>query len=155
MRVRKTIKQLCQNHIDKILKYVDTIVIGDGEYAMVEALHSSDRIIDSEKDKKLFLSRNYDEVAIPDRRFLDLSSYEYFIDGAKATNVISQMGCPYQCEFCSGRGSKTFSMVRKRSVGNILEEIDSLYHYMVIGDLCSTMMNLMSIRNISGNYYWD
>ena len=121
------IKQLCQNHIDKILKYVDTVIIGDGEYAMVEALHSNDRIIDSEKDKKLFLSRNYDAVAIPDRRFLDLSSYEYFIDGAKATNVISQMGCPYQCEFCSGRGSKTFSMVRKRSVGNILEEIDSLY----------------------------
>jgi radical SAM superfamily enzyme YgiQ (UPF0313 family) len=37
------------------------------------------------------------------------------------------MGCPFQCEFCSGRGAKTFNTIRKRSVGNIIKEIDLLY----------------------------
>ena len=121
------IRGLCFKHIYELMKWVDTIVVGDGEYAIVDALTSDKKLINSECDSKLFLKRNYDEVAIPDRQFLDLSSYSYTIDGVKATNIISQMGCPYQCMFCSGRGSKTFNTVRKRSVKNIIEEIDNLY----------------------------
>ena len=121
------IKAISQDHINNLLNYT-TIVIGDGEYAIVEAINSDEKIIDAEQNPRLFLGRNYDEVAIPNRQFLDLDSYEYCIDGKKATNVISQMGCPYQCEFCSGRGSKTFNTIRKRSIENIIEEIDSLYN---------------------------
>jgi len=121
------IKKICNNHIDELLKYIDTIVIGDGEYAIHEALNSDKKIINAEKNPNLYLSKNYDEVAIPDREFLDLSSYNYMIDGKKSTNIISQMGCPYQCAFCSGRGSKTFNRIRKRSIENIIEEINLLY----------------------------
>ena len=123
----KSIKEICYKHIRELLKYINTIVIGDGEYAVVDAIDSHERIINSERDPHLFLGRNYDEVAIPNRQFLDLDSYKYFIDGAKATNIISQIGCPYQCAFCSGRGSKTFSTIRKRSIENIIQEIDMLY----------------------------
>lgn len=134
------IKDKCQVHINEILGYIDNIVIGDGEFAITDAINSDIKIINSEIDKRLFLSTNYDEVAISDRDFLDLDSYIYAIDGAKATNIISQMGCPYKCEFCSGRGSKTFNMIRKRSVGNVLQEIDCLYRkydyraYMIFDD---------------------
>jgi len=125
----KDIKKICWDHLESLLRYVDTIVIGDGEYAIEEAIGSlNEAIINSEEDPDLFLGRNYDEVAIPDRRFLDLRSYDYRIDGARATNIISQMGCPYQCEFCSGRGSRTFNTIRKRSIKNIMEEIDLLYY---------------------------
>jgi anaerobic magnesium-protoporphyrin IX monomethyl ester cyclase len=131
------IQKICQDHINTLLGCIDTIIIGDGEYAIIDAINQNVAIIDSEQDKRLFLKRNYDEVTIPDRSFLDLSSYEYYIDGVKSTNIISQMGCPYQCEFCSGRGSKTFSTVRKRSVGNIIKEIDFLYkQYGYKGFMC-------------------
>ncbi len=121
------IKRICWKHINSLCEHVDVLVIGDGEYAIVEAINTDGDLIDSEQNPDLFLKRNYDEVAISDRRFLDLSSYNYCIDDAKATNVISQMGCPYQCEFCSGRGSRTFNTIRKRSIENIMEEIDLLY----------------------------
>ncbi len=121
------IKKICWVHTAELLKYINTIVIGDGEYAIVDAIATDETIIDSEQNARLFLGRNYDEVAIPNRQFLDLDSYDYCLDGVKATNIISQMGCPYQCEFCSGRGSKTFNTIRKRSIENIMEEIDMLH----------------------------
>jgi len=126
-RGTKAIKAICYNHISKLLRCVNTLVIGDGEYAIVSAIVNGERVVNSEQNLHLFLKRNYDEVAIPDRRFLDLDSYEYCIDGAKATNIISQIGCPFQCAFCSGRGSKTFNTIRKRSIKNIMKEINILY----------------------------
>ena len=121
------INKICEDHISKLLNYIDVIVIGDGEYAIEDALITNDTIINSELNKKLYLPKNYDDVAIPDRDFIDLDSYHYTIDGKKSTNLISQMGCPYQCEFCSGRGSTTFNRIRKRSIENIIKEIDILH----------------------------
>lgn len=119
------IKNICNEHINELLKYIDTIVIGDGEYAILEALSTNKQIINAEKDDNLFI--NYDEIVSSNREFLDLKSYHYFIDGKKSTSIISQIGCPYKCAFCSGRGSKTFNRVRKRSVSNVIKEIDILY----------------------------
>lgn len=121
------IREICNKHINKLLECVDTIVIGDGEYAIIDAINEDKEIINSEQDPHLFLGRNYDEVVISNRQFLDLNSYKYYIDGVKATNIISQTGCPYQCEFCSGRGSKTFNIVRRRNIKNVIKEIDFLY----------------------------
>jgi len=121
------IKNYCSNHINTLLKYIDNIVIGDGEYSIFDAIESDEKIINSEEIKNYYLPNNYDEVAIANRELIDISSYNYFIDGVKSTNLISQMGCPYQCEFCSGRGSKTFNKIRKRSIDNIIKEIDILY----------------------------
>lgn len=123
----KSIRKICHDHINKLLKCIDTVVIGDGEYAIVDAINDDKEIINSEQNPRLFLKHNYDEVAIPDRQFLDLGSYAYYINGMRATNIISQTGCPYQCEFCSGRSSKTFNVVRKRSIDNIIKEINILY----------------------------
>jgi len=121
------IKKKSSDHIDRILKYVDTIVVGDGEFSILKAITSNDTIINSELDDELFLSNEkYDKLEI-DRSFLDIDSYKYTIDGNKSINIISQMGCPFQCGFCSGRGSKSFNRVRYRSTDNIIKEIDFLY----------------------------
>lgn len=122
------IKKICSDHIDKVLTVVDTIVIGDGEYAIFDAITKDEKIINSEDSDRLFISKNYDDVAIPNRDYLDVDSYHYFIDGKNSTNLISQMGCPFKCEFCSGRSSKTFRRIRKRSIPNIIKEIDMLYN---------------------------
>ena len=121
------IKKIGKENMEKISKIFDIIIIGDGEYSIFDAIEKDEKIINSESNEKFYLKRNYDEVAIANRDFLDLSSYNYEIDGVKSTNIISQMGCPYQCAFCSGRESKTFNHIRKRSIENIMEEIDILY----------------------------
>jgi len=121
------IQNMCSNHIKEILKYVDTIVIGDGEYSIFNAVLSDERIINSELSDELFISNDkYDEIDI-DRSFLDIDSYKYKIDGNKSINIISQMGCPFKCGFCSGRNSKSYNRIRHRSVSNIINEIDFLY----------------------------
>ena len=121
------IKNICYNHIQTLSELFDTIVFGDGEYAIYDAIEKNERIINSEKNDNFYLKHTYDEVAIANREYLDLNSYNYEIDGLKSTNIISQMGCPYRCEFCSGRGSKTFNKIRTRTTENILKEIDLLY----------------------------
>ena len=121
------VKEICSNHIDRVLKYVDTIVIGDGEFSIFNAILLNEKIINSEKSKELFISNDkYDHIEI-DRSFLDINSYKYEIDGKKSINIISQMGCPFQCGFCSGRNSKSFNRIRHRSTENIIKEIDFLY----------------------------
>jgi len=120
--------KICKVHFDELEGCVDTIVIGDGEYAIYDAIESDKKLINSEENAALYIqSDNYDDIAIPNRNFLDLSSYRYVIDDKKSTNLISQMGCPYRCLFCSGRSSSSYNRIRKRSIGNIISEIDILY----------------------------
>ena len=102
-------------------------MIGDGEYAIFEAIKNDKDIINSEENIEYFLPKICDDVSIANRDFVDVNSYNYFIDGKKSTNIISQIGCPYKCEFCSGRGSKTFNTIRYRTIENIMLEIDMLY----------------------------
>jgi anaerobic magnesium-protoporphyrin IX monomethyl ester cyclase len=121
------VSKICSDHINEILKYVDTIVIGDGEYSIFKALLNNEKIINSELSDELFLSNEmYDHLDI-DRSFIDIDSYKYEIDGKKAINIISQMGCPFNCGFCSGRNSKSFNRIRYRTSDNIIKEIDTLY----------------------------
>jgi len=121
------VQEICTHNVDEILKYVDTIVIGDGEISIFEAISKGGKIINSEIDDRLFLTdEQYDSIST-DRSLLDIDSYKYDIDGKKSTNIISQIGCPFKCEFCSGRSSRTFSRIRKRSVDSVIKEIDFLY----------------------------
>ena len=122
------IKHICDIHFKKLFKYIDTIVIGDGEFAINDAIKTNDKFINAENNIDLFISENtYDSIAIANREFLDIDSYHYSIDGKKSTNIISQIGCPYQCSFCSGRDSKSFNHIRKRSIENIMKEIEMLH----------------------------
>jgi len=113
------IKDMIIRHMNELNEVIDTIVIGDGEETIIKAIFLDEKIIES-------MNINSNDF-ITNRDFIDVESYKYLIDGKKSTSLISQLGCPFKCEFCSGRNSKFFNRVRTRSVDNVIEEIDLLY----------------------------
>jgi radical SAM superfamily enzyme YgiQ (UPF0313 family) len=98
----------------------DTIVVGDGERAIFEAMKPG--------APKLIIGaaiKDQDSLPIPSRDLVH--GYHYTIDGHKATSVISQLGCPFGCGFCCGRNSSFFRKTRSRSVDKVVDELEHLY----------------------------
>jgi len=101
----------------------DKIVIGDGWTGAQIA-------IEDESDTKLIFApmlKNFDDAPFPARDLIDMSSYEYYIRGIRATNVMTQLGCPYGCVFCSGRAQPEYRQMRLRSISNVMKELDMLH----------------------------
>ncbi len=115
--------------IDRLKKVFNHIVCGDGEFSILAIMEGHDsQILDSELNDAWYLTdEKYNCLAFPARHLIDLESYHYEIDGVKATNLICQMGCPFNCNFCSGRQSKTFRKIRSRDISSVMNEIDFLY----------------------------
>ena len=111
----------------------DVMVSGDGELAATRLFDADcPRVIDADDNKgPLFLSNaQYEALPMPARHLVDLSSYNYTIEGFPATSLIAQLGCPFHCGFCGGRNSKSLRVVRTRSVQSIVSEIRWLHeHY--------------------------
>ena len=106
----------------------DTLVCGDGELAVFKAING-EKYVDADDIKSdLFLKdEQFDELPFPARHLIDVNSYKFTINGVRGLSLISQLGCPFNCGFCSGRNSPTFRKIRNRSVDNIIKEIDLLY----------------------------
>lgn len=106
----------------------DTLVCGDGELAIFKAING-DKYVDADDVKSdLFLKdEQFDALPFPARHLIDVDSYKFTINGIRGLSLISQLGCPFNCGFCSGRNSPTFRKIRNRSVDNIIKEIDLLY----------------------------
>jgi len=98
----------------------DKIIIGDGTTGIFLALDSEEKIVHGP------MVENLDELPLPARHLIDIGSYHYEINGRKATNVISQLGCPFNCAFCCGRNIKEYNTVRFRSPENFVKELDYL-----------------------------
>ena len=115
--------------IEKLSELFDVLVCGDGEYAIFEALKMKKGTIDADDKKSpLFLNdEKLTSLPLPARHLVDVESYHYSIDGVPATSLIAQLGCPFQCTFCSGRNSPFLRNIRTRSVDSIVEEIEHLY----------------------------
>jgi anaerobic magnesium-protoporphyrin IX monomethyl ester cyclase len=112
----------------------DTIVVGDGEYSILEAIkETSSAVIDASNiSSPLFLTiSQLNESLYPARELIDLNSYHYYINEKRATSLIGQLGCPFLCGFCSGRNSLPFRRVRTRSADSIINEI--MYIHSVYG----------------------
>lgn len=108
----------------------DTLVAGDGELAIFAALNESPaKILDGDDLKSgLFLTDSqYNETPYPARALVDLSSYNYTIEGHRATSLIAQLGCPFSCGFCGGRNSKSLRVIRTRTIDSIIAELELLY----------------------------
>jgi len=107
------------------------VVAGDGELAILKYLTSPDELkfIDADDPKSgLFMTDVvYDDSPFPARHLIDLSSYHYSIDGVRATSLIAQLGCPFQCGFCGGRNSPMLRRIRTRTTASILKELEFLY----------------------------
>lgn len=108
----------------------NSLVCGDGEKAIYEVLSFGTDYVDADDLKsKFFINKeglNY--YPEPARHLIDLESYKYTIDGAKATSLISQLGCPFGCTFCAGRNSAFLRTARIRSTDSIIAELRDLYN---------------------------
>jgi len=65
-----------------------------------------------------------DRWPLPARDLIDLPSYRYEIKGERATSMISTMGCPYACTFCSHWGS--YRKLEAKSAKRVAEELSSI-----------------------------
>ena len=104
----------------------DVLVTGDGEVAVFEALRENPaRIVDGDDPKsRLFLNKAaLEAMPFPARHLVDVSTYQYRIDGTRALSMIAQLGCPFGCGFCGGRMSPFLRRVRIRSSENIVDEM--------------------------------
>lgn len=116
--------------LEKLLGHFDVLVSGDGEAAVFDAIaDDAPRIIDADdRLGGLFMTdADYDASPFPARHLVDMGSYNYTIDGMRATSLIAQLGCPYGCGFCGGRNSRSLRMIRSRTTSSIVREVEALH----------------------------
>jgi len=105
------------------------LVAGDGEEAIFEALNGKTGLIDADDPKSsLFLTnQRLNELPFPARHLVDLDSYHYEVGGERATSIIAQLGCPFECGFCGGRSTAFLRKIRTRTSENVVAELEAIY----------------------------
>ena len=116
--------------VESLKNIFDVLVCGDGEFAIFDALEVENGVIDADDKKSaLFLNNNqFSSLPLPARHLVDVDTYKYTIEGKKSVSLIAQLGCPFQCTFCSGRNSPFLRKIRQRDSNSIVEEMRHLYH---------------------------
>jgi radical SAM superfamily enzyme YgiQ (UPF0313 family) len=134
----------------------DVLVSGDGERAVFVALGDAPpSLVDADDPRGgLFMSdETYDASPFPARHLVDMSTYNYFIEGHRATSLIAQLGCPFGCGFCGGRNSKSLRMIRTRTTASIVSEIAALHReygftgFMFYDDELNVSPSLVELMN--------
>lgn len=77
----------------------DKIIIGDGEKALIQCIED----IKNGNNKQIYVGEQVailDDLPMPDRSSIDISSYNYYIEGELSTLAMTSRGCPYNCYFC-------------------------------------------------------
>lgn len=121
--------------LSQLREMFDVVVAGDGEDAVLDAitrtpaLDGCGMLIDADDPKgSLFMTNaRLEATPYPARHLVDMDSYNYTIDGVRATSVVAQLGCPFGCGFCGGRESPMLRRIRTRSTESIIHEIDGLH----------------------------
>lgn len=107
-----------------VLPNVDSVIVGEGETGMQAILTWKYRAVWFAQ-----IIKDLDTVPFPDRKLIrqdrTLALTEKN-DGARIASVLSGRGCPFYCSFCTGDHDVFGHMVRKRSVKNVLDEIERL-----------------------------
>ena len=115
--------------MEQLSEIFDVLVCGDGELAIFDALKLDKGIIDADDRKSPLFLRNktLTDLPLPARHLVDVDSYKYFIEGERSISLIAQLGCPFQCTFCSGRSSPFLRNIRTRTIQSIVDEIEHLH----------------------------
>ena len=146
--------------VESLSSIFDIVVCGDGEKAIFEALKIDSGIVDADDRKSpMFLTNeDFSSLPMPARHLVDIDSYKYFIEDARAVSLIAQLGCPFHCAFCSGRNSPFLRKIRTRSIDSIIEEIDHLYKnhgfkgYMFYDDELNVNKGMVDLMNKLSDY---
>ena len=129
-RKRGIMRGRAQRSVDQLEAAFDVLCSGDGELAILRALDGdAPKFIDGDDPKGGFFLTDdlFSELPGPARHLVDLGSYHYSIEGRDATSLIAQLGCPFNCGFCGGRNSKSLRLIRNRSTGSIVAEVEQLH----------------------------
>jgi radical SAM superfamily enzyme YgiQ (UPF0313 family) len=146
--------------IRQLTAMFDVLVTGDGEIAVFEALQNvPPRIVDGDDPKSQFFLSNtsLEQMPFPARHLVDVSTYQYSIDGTRALSMIAQLGCPFGCGFCGGRMSPFLRRVRTRSSENIVQEMVHLHHtygvkgFMLYDDELNVSPKIVSLMSLIAN----
>lgn len=122
--------------ITAIRNVFNILVCGDGELtlpAIREIISESGKDIDGvinvdDRKSPFYLTdEKFSDLPNPARHLINLDSYHYYIDGERATSMITQLGCPFQCTFCSGRSSPYLRNIRNRDSKSIVAELEHIY----------------------------
>lgn len=106
------------------LPQVDTVVVGEGEKAMLDIVEGARR--------RLICwpyTKDLDELPFPDRKLIRQDRTIALTeknDGERIASILSGRGCPFHCIFCTGDRDVFGPMVRKRTVNNVLDEIEQI-----------------------------
>ena len=100
---------------EPLLAHFSAVVIGEGELVLPDIVRKKPRGI-----IRCPRIENLDRLGFPDRSIA--MNYYYYIDGKRATTMITSRGCNGCCAFCSKAVMR--GRVYLRSVENILAEID-------------------------------
>lgn len=76
-----------------------------------------DRAWLDDMDALPFVSKVYE-------KFLDVNDYDYALAQSPMIQISSARGCPYKCNFCSYPSTMGGRHMRKRSVGNFVDELE-------------------------------
>lgn len=94
----------------EMIKYVDTVVVGEGEGVVGESLTKSGILIGYPPDLSLIPLPDYEGFGISEHHLRHTKRY---------MGVLTSRGCPFRCTFCSQ--TCKFQM---RDLSSVLEEVD-------------------------------
>ena len=63
-------------------------------------------------------------------KFLDVNDYYYAFARKPMIQIFSARGCPFHCNFCSYPESMSGRRFRRRSVANLVDELEYIYQHM-------------------------
>jgi len=122
-----------------VIKDIAKALEGEKNYSKINGVYyRENRKIKKGQPPKVI--ENLDSIQFPSRHLVEKYDYGMFNNKEffkkRFTSLITSRGCPYNCRFCT-RNISTFSHFRKRSVENVvqeIEEIDQKYNSVMIVD---------------------
>ena len=122
---------------EELLKndFVDIIVLGEGEYTMLELTSAFENGTDLREVKGIAtrefvtpprpIIEDLDELPFPARHLLPMDNYKILNMKLTTGTLISGRGCPHRCSFCSSSAMHGHKL-RMRSANNIVDEMEHL-----------------------------